>query len=202
MKPANSGTGFEFPRGTVSHVSTKVHARNFAACPRIGRSITLSTELDAALRSPRAASLTAQAPNSDEQIWKAFLQWLDVQQPNGKPADLIAAYKTSLIHEGAPQAEADRCMRVISGFIFTRRKGTEVLWDKVFAGGNPIFLQTPNALVRSAIVGRKPGMALDVRMGQGRNSIFLAAQGWDVSPVSIRPRMAFASRGPMRGRLA
>lgn len=29
--------------------------------------------------------------------------------------------------------------------------------------------------------GRKPGRALDVGMGQGRNAIFLARQGWDVT---------------------
>ena len=29
--------------------------------------------------------------------------------------------------------------------------------------------------------GRKPGRALDVGMGQGRNAIYLAQQGWDVS---------------------
>jgi 2-polyprenyl-3-methyl-5-hydroxy-6-metoxy-1,4-benzoquinol methylase len=177
----NSGTGVEFPRGTVSHVSTKVPARNFAACPRIGRSITLTTEWDAALRSPLAAGLSAQAPNSNDQIWNVFVHWLEAQPPNSKPGELIAAYKTNLIRERVPQVEADRRMRVIGEFIFTRRKGTEILWDKVFAGGNPIFLQTPNALVRSAVLGRKPGKALDVGMGQGRNSIFLAAQGWDVT---------------------
>jgi 2-polyprenyl-3-methyl-5-hydroxy-6-metoxy-1,4-benzoquinol methylase len=33
----------------------------------------------------------------------------------------------------------------------------------------------------SAIEGRKPGKALDIGMGQGRNSVYLAAQGWDVT---------------------
>jgi 2-polyprenyl-3-methyl-5-hydroxy-6-metoxy-1,4-benzoquinol methylase len=127
------------------------------------------------------AGLSAQLSNSNEQIWQAFLHWLDAQQPNSKPAELIAAYKASLIHDGLPPVEADRRMGVISDFIFSRRKGTEVLWDKVYAGSDPIFLQTPNALVRSAIAARKPGSALDVGMGQGRNSIFLAAQGWDVT---------------------
>ena len=31
------------------------------------------------------------------------------------------------------------------------------------------------------VKGRKPGTALDVGMGQGRNAIWLAQQGWDVT---------------------
>ena len=42
---------------------------------------------------------------------------------------------------------------------------------------------------------RKPGRALDVGMGQGRNSIFLAQQGWDVTgfdPADVGVRQANA----------
>ncbi|HXB71150.1 MAG TPA: class I SAM-dependent methyltransferase [Candidatus Acidoferrales bacterium] len=40
------------------------------------------------------------------------------------------------------------------------------------------------------ITGRQPGRALDVAMGQGRNALWLASQGWavtgfDISPVAI-----------------
>src|SRR5437016_9209374 len=72
-------------------------------------------------------------------------------------------------------------MGVVSNFIFTRRKGVELLWDKVYAGSNPIFIQSPSAVVMQAIEGRKPGKGLDIGMGQGRNSVYLAAQGWDVT---------------------
>ena len=59
-------------------------------------------------------------------------------------------------------------MGVVSNSIFRRRKGVELLWDKVFAGNNPIFIQSPSALVMNAIEGRTPGKALDIGMGQGR----------------------------------
>jgi len=123
----------------------------------------------------------AQTPSGDEAIWKAFLGWLDVQQPNSKPVELIRAYKANLIRDGVPAVEAEDRMGVISKFIFTRHKGVELLWNKVYAGNNPIFMQTPTALVVSAVEGRRPGKALDVGMGQGRNSVFLAAQGWEVT---------------------
>jgi SAM-dependent methyltransferase len=53
----------------------------------------------------------------------------------------------------------------------------------VYGGHDPIFIQTPNALLASAIEGRKPGKALDFGMGQGRNTVFLAMQGWDVTGI-------------------
>jgi SAM-dependent methyltransferase len=47
------------------------------------------------------------------------------------------------------------------------------------------FKREPNALLVDAVKGRKPGAALDVAMGQGRNSVFLATQGWKVTGVDI-----------------
>jgi len=64
---------------------------------------------------------------------------------------------------------------------FTRPDGAKVLWNKVYGGRDPIFVQTPNALLASAIVDCKPGKVLDFGMGQGRNAVFLAMQGWDVT---------------------
>ena len=34
----------------------------------------------------------------------------------------------------------------------------------------------------------KPGTALDVGMGQGRNALFLARQGWDVTGFDVCDR--------------
>ncbi|KUG08098.1 class I SAM-dependent methyltransferase [Solirubrum puertoriconensis] len=47
------------------------------------------------------------------------------------------------------------------------------------------FNRQPNALLMEVAKGRKPGKALDVGMGQGRNTLFLARQGWDVTGVDI-----------------
>jgi SAM-dependent methyltransferase len=54
-------------------------------------------------------------------------------------------------------------------------------WDKVYSAEQPIFLQQPTALLVDAVKDRRPGKALDIGMGQGRNAIFLARQGWDVT---------------------
>jgi 2-polyprenyl-3-methyl-5-hydroxy-6-metoxy-1,4-benzoquinol methylase len=118
---------------------------------------------------------------SDEAIWKDFTTWLQKQSPNSKPGELIRGYRENLIRQGLAADEAGSRTGVVSNFIFTRHKGVELLWDKVYAGEHPIFVQTPSAVLISAIEGRKPGKALDIGTGQGRNAIYLAAQGWAVT---------------------
>ena len=126
-------------------------------------------------------ALIGAPPEPGQQIWDAFVHWLQAQPPNSKPGELFAAYRAEQIRQGVSEDVANHRMAVISDFFAARRKGTEVLWNKVFAGDHPIFLETPTPLVVTAIENRKPGAALDVGMGQGRNSIYLAAHGWNVS---------------------
>jgi SAM-dependent methyltransferase len=52
-------------------------------------------------------------------------------------------------------------------------------WNAVYRRGAG-FTKEPNALLVWAVTGVKPGSALDVGMGQGRNALFLAKQGWQV----------------------
>jgi len=54
-------------------------------------------------------------------------------------------------------------------------------WNKVYRADQAIFVHRPTALLVNSIEGRRPGKALDIGMGQGRNSVFLAQQGWDVT---------------------
>jgi len=54
-------------------------------------------------------------------------------------------------------------------------------WNKVYSSNQAIFVHRPTDLLVSAVKGRRPGKALDIGMGQGRNSIFLAQEGWDVT---------------------
>jgi hypothetical protein len=77
---------------------------------------------------------------SDEAIWKDFTTWLQKQTPNSKPGEMIRAYRENLIRQRIATDEASRRMGVVSNFIFARHKGVEVLWDKVFAGTNPIWV--------------------------------------------------------------
>ncbi|MBC8083324.1 MAG: class I SAM-dependent methyltransferase [Hymenobacter sp.] len=60
-------------------------------------------------------------------------------------------------------------------------------WNAVLTGKETrvAFNASPNKLLAETIKGRPPGKALDVGMGQGRNTLFLARQGWDAYGVDI-----------------
>jgi len=71
-------------------------------------------------------------------------------------------------------------------------------WNDIFRNGVG-FTKEPNRLLVESVRGRKPGTALDVAMGQGRNALYLAGQGWnvtgiDMSDVGIRQAREEAAR--------
>ena len=47
------------------------------------------------------------------------------------------------------------------------------------------FNHAPNQLLVDTVRGVTPGAALDVMMGQGRNALYLASQGWHVTGVDL-----------------
>jgi 2-polyprenyl-3-methyl-5-hydroxy-6-metoxy-1,4-benzoquinol methylase len=61
-------------------------------------------------------------------------------------------------------------------------------WNRFYSGTRPRFNTQPNQLLVDAVQGRDPGQALDVAMGQGRNSVFLAQQGWAVTGFDLSTR--------------
>jgi len=57
-------------------------------------------------------------------------------------------------------------------------------WNEAFRNG-AMFQKEPNELLVDTVKGRTPGKALDIAMGQGRNAIWLASQGWKVTGIDI-----------------
>jgi predicted O-methyltransferase YrrM len=122
-----------------------------------------------------------QGPDADEANWKAFLVWLNAQPPNSKPADLVNPYRDELVRQGLSESEIKHRMDVVWSGCYHRPDGVGLFWSKIFGGDKPIFTEQPTGLLVSAIEGHKAGRALDFGMGQGRNAVFLAMQGWDVT---------------------
>jgi len=58
-------------------------------------------------------------------------------------------------------------------------------WNDKFSDPTTQFRRAPSRLLVDAIRGRKPGMAIDLGMGEGRNALFLAQQGWTVTGVDL-----------------
>jgi SAM-dependent methyltransferase len=59
-------------------------------------------------------------------------------------------------------------------------------WNKEFGSGIPSLRNADySEFLAGVIKGRKPGTALDLGIGQGRNAVYLASVGWDVTGVDI-----------------
>ena len=120
-------------------------------------------------------------PAADERVWHEFLEWFAVQPPKSDPRELVGNYRNELIRRGTQAATADQQMSIVWKLVFRRPEGVKLLWNKVYAGDKPIFSEKPTALLVEAVQSRTPGSALDVGMGQGRNSLFLALAKWKVT---------------------
>ena len=58
-------------------------------------------------------------------------------------------------------------------------------WDERYAASELVWSATPNQFVASELAGLPPGRALDLAAGEGRNSLWLAERGWDVTAVDF-----------------
>ena len=72
----------------------------------------------------------------------------------------------------------------------TRIRGTELTtdsneWDSRYAGDELVWSAEPNRTFAAEVTGLTPGRAIDLACGEGRNAIWLAAQGWDVTAVDF-----------------
>jgi SAM-dependent methyltransferase len=124
------------------------------------------------------------AQTSDDEVWRQFLQWLPSAPPTDSPPPIYAAYRARLVAAGASQADADRQLDVIRKLSRTRPEARRIMFNNIYSN-EPGFSTKPNALLVATVAGRKPGRALDVGMGQGRNAVFLAVEGWEVTGFDI-----------------
>lgn len=58
-------------------------------------------------------------------------------------------------------------------------------WDERYAGTELVWSATPNQFVAEALGGATPGRALDLAAGEGRNALWLASLGWQVTAVDF-----------------
>jgi SAM-dependent methyltransferase len=134
-----------------------------------------------ALAAPGASSLT-QAPaatrSTDAQIYEKFRAWIAGLPPDQQQGDPMEAYRKVLAGEGLPASEIDRQIHVID----EQGQRLEIeRWNGILTSPTAAFSRKPNAFLAEMAKGATPGRALDVGMGQGRNAIYLAQQGWAVT---------------------
>lgn len=59
------------------------------------------------------------------------------------------------------------------------------LWNERYASKELLWSTGPNELFAREIQNLKPGTALDVGCGEGRNALWLAEQGWQVTAIDF-----------------
>jgi SAM-dependent methyltransferase len=131
---------------------------------------------------------SAQEKPDDDAVWKAFIGWF---RSAPKESDPFKAYASKLGQEGVPAPEVQRRVAVIGRLFSERPEGVEIFFDWAYSQpitGDPAkdgVSLAPTAFLVDTVKGKKPGAALDVGTGQGRNAVYLAGQGWDVTGMDI-----------------
>ena len=113
---------------------------------------------------------------ADVRVYEEFRYWANFQPTNLE--DLLKHYDVVLTERGLPPGERARALKTIEEQ--GRRLEVE-RWNRILTADKPAFNTQPNGFLVEITKGRRLGRALDVGMGQGRNALYLAQQGWDVT---------------------
>lgn len=58
-------------------------------------------------------------------------------------------------------------------------------WDERYAASELVWSRGPNQFIEAECAGLNPGRAVDLACGEGRNAIWLASSGWQVTAVDF-----------------
>ena len=125
-----------------------------------------------------------------------YWRWRELVKPFPAEEDPIVLFEAKLRADGlSADAAATTIETLRQGLI--EEEGE--FYDGIYSKG-PKFNPKPNKLLVEAVEGRTSGKALDVGIGQGRNAVFLARQGWEVtgfdpSAVGLEARKNAAEAG-------
>jgi SAM-dependent methyltransferase len=92
---------------------------------------------------------------------------------------LIERFHAHLVDEGDTDAEAQARIATFRRWV---EAPEHLRWNMALTSGTRINFE-PNRFLTRMLERLMPGTALDVGMGQGRNAIYLAQQGWEVTGV-------------------
>jgi SAM-dependent methyltransferase len=129
----------------------------------------------AASQSPLPPTATA----AEVATYEAFRAWITKQPVAVQNADDDAVYR-AYAAELRAQKKSERDITATIASLKSIGDRAEIeRWNRILTAPQPRFNTAPNAFLVSVTTGLKPGRSLDVGMGQGRNTIYLAQKGWD-----------------------
>jgi len=125
----------------------------------------------------------AQAQAGDESVWKQYFTWY---QEGDSHLNTPQKYYAKLIADGMSETQADERMALLKKLSGQHQADFVALYfDRMYTAPVAPFNTEPNAFLVSMTANLKPGTALDVEMGQGRNTLYLASKGWNTTGFDI-----------------
>jgi SAM-dependent methyltransferase len=119
-------------------------------------------------------------PTADEvKAYETFRAWISIQPTEVQRADDAVVFQR---YAELLRSQGQSAQQAASTIDLLRRLGDRAeieRWNRILTAPKPAFNTSPNAFLIAMTAGIKPGRSLDVGMGQGRNTIYLAQQGWD-----------------------
>jgi 2-polyprenyl-3-methyl-5-hydroxy-6-metoxy-1,4-benzoquinol methylase len=129
------------------------------------------------------------APAQTTEEWRVWRDFVATCQSDPSRLD-PAKYRQFLIQGGATEADADQRIGVVhqlyEAYPAFRDQLQALGFNQLYRDPNQTrFTTDPSAFLIAMTKDLKPGKALDVAMGQGRNVLYLASKGWDVTGFDI-----------------
>jgi len=133
--------------------------------------------------------LVGQSKASDQE-WAVFVAWVKALPPGALPntrTEPFAGYQKKLIADGLPSGDAEALVARLQRRTIDNPEWMAVNLNRVYsqAGAEAAHRDKPNAFLIEAVNNLRPGKALDLGMGEGRNAIYLAQQGWNVTGLDV-----------------
>ena len=147
-------------------------------------------------------SLGAQGPDEAEKAianlppaqraYERFRAWINALPPEQQRGpDVAERYRAYLKRRGFSDGDAADQLKLVE----QQGARSEIeRWNRILTSKEPAFNTSPNVFLMEIAKTRKPGAALDVGMGQGRNSIWLAQRGWTVTGIDPAERAVALAR--------
>ena len=131
---------------------------------------------------PLAPAQTAE----ERKLWQDFVATCQSDPSRLDPAN----YGTHLIQGGMTAAQADERLALIrklhEAYPAFRQQVQVLSFNRLYRDPNQTrFTTDPSAFLVAKTKDLKPGKALDVAMGQGRNLLYLASKGWDATGFDL-----------------
>jgi SAM-dependent methyltransferase len=128
--------------------------------------------------------------NAIDQEWSLFVTWVKGLAPGafGNQRELFPAYQKRVIADGMAAVDAEALIKRLQKRSDDNPEWMAVNFNRIYSGrksGEVESNTVPNPFLAETVRTLRPGKALDIGMGNGRNTIFLAQQGWEVTGLDL-----------------